>query len=89
VLTNYGIEAFPLLVDLNVWGAKLGPDRAYPASRLARIATFNERRSEIEGLFRNQEGLDDDVLEETLEYIDEFYECAHVVRSSRPPERSP
>ncbi len=38
------------------------------------FATFNERRSEIEALFRNQDGLDDDVLEETLEYIEEFYE---------------
>ena len=38
------------------------------------FATFNERRSEIEGLVRNQEGLDDDVREETLEYIEDFYE---------------
>jgi len=34
----------------------------------------NERRAEIEALFQNQEGLDSDVLEETLEYIEEFYE---------------
>jgi hypothetical protein len=38
------------------------------------FASFNERRSEIEGLFQNQEGLDEDVLEETLEYIEDFYE---------------
>jgi hypothetical protein len=40
----------------------------------ATFALFNERRSEIEGLFRSQDGLDPDVLEETLEYISEFYE---------------
>lgn len=38
------------------------------------FALFNERRPEIEALFKNQEGLDPDILEETLEYLAEFYE---------------
>jgi hypothetical protein len=40
----------------------------------ALFATFNERRAEIEALFQNQDGLDADVLEETLDYIADFYE---------------
>jgi hypothetical protein len=35
---------------------------------------FNERRAEIEQLFRSQEGLKADVLEETLEFIGDFYD---------------
>ena len=38
------------------------------------FATFNQRRSDIEGLFRNQEGLDENVLEKSLDYIDDFFE---------------
>jgi hypothetical protein len=35
---------------------------------------FNERRDEIEQLFRGQEGLETGVLEEALEYIGDFYD---------------
>lgn len=42
LLTDYGMEAIPLLVDLIVWGAKLDPHRAYPASRLARMRDHRE-----------------------------------------------
>ena len=35
---------------------------------------FNAKRSDIEALFLNQADLEPDVLEETLEYIEEFYE---------------
>ena len=38
------------------------------------VARFNELRPEVEALFRNQEGLEDDVIEDSLEYIDDFYE---------------
>ena len=38
------------------------------------FAMFNELRPEIEDLFRAQEGLEEDVLEEGLEYIGDFYE---------------
>jgi hypothetical protein len=38
------------------------------------FATLTERRPEIEGLFRNQEGLEDDVIEERLEYLGEFFD---------------
>ena len=37
------------------------------------FARFNELRPTIEGLFRDQEGLNPDVLEDTLDYIDDFY----------------
>jgi DNA-binding HxlR family transcriptional regulator len=42
LLTDYGMEAIPFLVDLNVWGAKLDPRRAYPASRLERMRDHRE-----------------------------------------------
>jgi len=35
---------------------------------------FNEKRDEIYGLYRDQEGLEADILEKSLEYLDEFYE---------------
>ena len=38
------------------------------------FARFNELRPEIERLFTDQEELDPDVLEESLEYIADFYE---------------
>lgn len=67
VLTDYGIEAIPLLVDLNVWGAKLGPARAYPASRLARMrdhreSTIRHYRDRVLAS-RGGEGLDQRTLE--------------------------
>ena len=40
----------------------------------ATFQQFNEIRPDIEALFVGQEDLDPDVLEDTLEYIDEFYE---------------
>ncbi len=40
----------------------------------ATLARFHELRPGIEALFNNQEGLERDVLEDTLEYIAEFYD---------------
>jgi hypothetical protein len=49
---------------------------------------FNERRDEIEQLFRGQEGLETDVLEETLEYIGGFYDVINdEARARREFER--
>jgi hypothetical protein len=45
----------------------------YVAPLLARLTAA---RSRIEALYRGQEGLDPDRLEETLEYYDEFFELA-------------
>jgi hypothetical protein len=45
---------------------------------------FNEERAGIEALFRDQPDLDPDVLEETLEYVDDFYE---VINDPRQVER--
>jgi DNA-binding HxlR family transcriptional regulator len=44
-LTDEGLAAIPLLVDLIVWGAKLDPDIEYPARRLAWMT--NEREDVI------------------------------------------
>jgi len=38
------------------------------------IQVFQDRKEEVYDLYRSQTGLDDDVLEDTIEYIDEFYE---------------
>jgi hypothetical protein len=35
---------------------------------------FNEQRDNIYELYRNQEGLEADILEKSIEYLDEFYE---------------
>lgn len=37
------------------------------------FARFNELRPQIEALFQNQEGLEEDVVKDTLKYIDDFY----------------
>jgi hypothetical protein len=42
---------------------------------------FNEKREVLYGLYRGQQGLDPDVLEDTLEYLDEFYETINDPRS--------
>lgn len=36
--------------------------------------TFLEKREELYDLWRNQEGLEEDRIEDTLEYLDDFYE---------------
>ena len=38
------------------------------------IDLFQERKAEIYDLWRNQEGLEEDRVKDTLEYLDEFYE---------------
>lgn len=38
------------------------------------VPLFNERRDAIDALVRGQEGLTEDRVEETIEYLDEFYE---------------
>jgi DNA-binding HxlR family transcriptional regulator len=45
VLTEEGLAAIPLLIDLIVWGAKLDPGIDYPERRLAWMA--NEREDVI------------------------------------------
>jgi hypothetical protein len=38
------------------------------------FAQFNAKKDDIYALYRNQAGLDEDYLEKTLKYFDEFYE---------------
>jgi hypothetical protein len=38
------------------------------------IDLLQEKKEELYDLWRNQEGLDEDRLKDTLEYLDEFYE---------------
>jgi hypothetical protein len=38
------------------------------------IDLFQERKAEIYDLWRNQEGLEEDRVKDTLEYLDDFYE---------------
>ena len=45
VLTDEGLAAIPLLIDLIVWGAKLDPDIDYPERRLNWMT--NEREDVI------------------------------------------
>jgi DNA-binding HxlR family transcriptional regulator len=45
VLTEEGLAAIPLLIDLIVWGAKLDPGLGYPERRLAWMT--NEREDVI------------------------------------------
>lgn len=45
VLTEEGLDAIPLLIDLIVWGAKLDPGIDYPERRLAWMT--NEREDVI------------------------------------------
>jgi hypothetical protein len=45
-----------------------------PEDYQAAIDLLSEKKEEIYGLWRSQEGLDPDRLEDTLEYLDEFYE---------------
>ena len=45
-----------------------------PEDYQAVIDLFKEKKDELYGLWRSQEGLDPDRLEDTLEYLDEFYE---------------
>jgi hypothetical protein len=52
------------------------------------FTAFNERREEIEQMFRGQEGLETDVLEEALEYIGDFYDVINdEARTRREFER--
>jgi hypothetical protein len=37
------------------------------------VQLFQEKKEELYGLWRNQQGLDPDRLQDTLEYLDEFY----------------
>jgi len=45
-----------------------------PEDYQAIIDLFQQKKDEIYGLWRNQEGLDPDRLKDTLEYLDDFYE---------------
>ncbi len=45
---------------------------------------FNEKREAIYALFRGQEGLDEKHIEESIEYLDEFYE---IINDSKKVER--
>ncbi len=45
-----------------------------PESYDAVVELFREKREEVYGLWRNQEGLSEEKLRESLEYFDEFYE---------------
>jgi len=45
-----------------------------PQEYQAVVDHFQQRREEIYDLWRNQEGLDRDRLEDTLEYLDEFFQ---------------
>jgi hypothetical protein len=38
------------------------------------IQLFKEKREEIYGLWQAQEGLEEDRIKDTLEYLDEFFE---------------
>jgi hypothetical protein len=56
-----------------------------PASDFTSVfALFNEKRDAIYDLWRNQEGLTERTLRESLEYFDEFYE---IINDSRRVER--
>jgi hypothetical protein len=45
-----------------------------PQDYQAVIDLFQEKKEEIYDLWRNQEGLEDDVRKDSLEYLDDFYE---------------
>jgi hypothetical protein len=47
------------------------------------LEQFNEKREAIYTLFREQEGLEPKVLEETVEYFDKFYETINDERKTR------
>jgi hypothetical protein len=47
----------------------------------ATLQLFNEKRDALYALYRDQERLDPDVLEDTIEYLDEFFETINDPRS--------
>ena len=65
--------------DRRYWGV------CRPAGEFAPIfALFNEKRDVMYDLWRNQEGLEEKKIRESLEYLDEFYE---IINDSRKAER--
>jgi hypothetical protein len=58
--------------------ARLYRGRCVPEEQLQRtLQAFRDRREAIYGLYRDQEGLDERVLDRSLDYLDDFYEIVN------------